>query len=159
MAWYSGVEYEQYAFLNRATGPYAWAYWAMMTCNVFSPQLMWSKRLRTSIMFSFGISIVVNIGMWFERFVIIVTSLHRDYLPSSWTMFSPTFVDIGIFIGTIGFFFVLFLLYARTFPVIAQAEVKTILKSSGDRYKKLREAGKPLYEIADSNSSNTKKDL
>ena len=130
IAWYSGVEYEQYAFLNRATGPYWWAYWSMMTCNVFSPQFMWFKKLRTSIMFSFIISIVVNIGMWFERFVIIVTSLHRDYLPSSWTMFSPTFVDIGIFIGTIGFFFVLFLLYARTFPVIAQAEVKTILKSS-----------------------------
>ena len=139
IAWYSGVEYEQYAFLNRATGPYWWAYWAMMTCNVFSPQFMWIKRLRTSIVFSFVISIVVNIGMWFERFVIIVTSLHRDYLPSSWTMFSPTFVDIGIFLGTIGFFFVLFLLYARTFPVIAQAEVKTILKSSGDNYKKIRD--------------------
>lgn len=139
IAWYSGVEYEQYAFLNRATGPYWWAYWSMMTCNVFSPQFMWFKKLRTSIMFSFIISIVVNIGMWFERFVIIVTSLHRDYLPSSWTMFSPTFVDIGIFIGTIGFFFVLFLLYARTFPVIAQAEVKTILKSSGEKYKKLRD--------------------
>ena len=115
------------------------------------------KRLRTSIMFSFGISIVVNIGMWFERFVIIVTSLHRDYLPSSWTMFSPTFVDIGIFIGTIGFFFVLFLLYARTFPVIAQAEVKTILKSSGEKYKKLRDAGKPLYEVTPL-VSKTKKD-
>ena len=135
IAWYSGVEYEQYAFLNRATGPYWWAYWAMMTCNVFSPQLMWFKKLRTSIMFSFIISIVVNIGMWFERFVIIVTSLHRDYLPSSWTMFSPTVYDIGIFIGTIGFFFVLFLLYARTFPVIAQAEVKSILKTSGDKFK------------------------
>jgi molybdopterin-containing oxidoreductase family membrane subunit len=147
MAWYSGVEYEQYAFLNRATGPYWWAYWAMMSCNVFSPQFMWFKKLRTSIMFSFFISIIVNIGMWFERFVIIVTSLHRDYLPSSWSMFSPTFIDIGIFIGTIGFFFVLFLLYARTFPVIAQAEVKTILKSSGEKYKKLREAGKPLYQI------------
>lgn len=147
MAWYSGVEYEQYAFLNRATGPYWWAYWSMMTCNVFSPQFMWFKKLRTSIVFSFFISIIVNIGMWFERFVIIVTSLHRDYLPSSWTMFSPTFVDIGIFIGTIGFFFVLFLLYARTFPVIAQAEVKSILKSSGERYKKLRAEGKPLYVI------------
>ena len=90
-------------------------------------------------MFSFFISIVVNIGMWFERFVIIVTSLHRDYLTSSWTMFSPTFVDIGIFIGTIGFFFVLFLLYSRTFPVIAQAEVKSILKTSGSTYKTLRE--------------------
>ncbi|WP_081990204.1 NrfD/PsrC family molybdoenzyme membrane anchor subunit [Psychroserpens sp. Hel_I_66] len=144
IAWYSGVEYEQYAFLNRATGPYAWAYWMMMSCNVFSPQFMWFKKLRTSIMFSFFISIVVNVGMWFERFVIIVTSLHRDYLPSSWTMFSPTFVDIGIFIGTIGFFFVLFLLYARTFPVIAQAEVKTILKSSGERYKRIREKGESL---------------
>ncbi|MBT8274389.1 MAG: polysulfide reductase NrfD, partial [Bacteroidia bacterium] len=144
IAWYSGVEYEQYAFLNRATGPYAWAYWAMMTCNVFSPQFMWFKKLRTSIMFSFFISIVVNIGMWFERFVIIVTSLHRDYLPSSWTMFSPTYVDIGIFIGTVGFFFLLFLLYARTFPVIAQAEVKTILKSSGERYKRIRESGGSL---------------
>lgn len=90
-------------------------------------------------MFTFIISIVVNIGMWFERFVIIVTSLHRDYLPSSWSMFSPTFVDIGIFIGTIGFFFVLFLLYARTFPVIAQAELKTILKSSGENFKKLHD--------------------
>ena len=136
IAWYSGVEFEQYAFLNRATGPYWWAYWAMMTCNVFSPQFMWSKKLRTSIAFTFFISIVVNIGMWFERFVIIVTSLHRDYLPSSWSMFSPTFVDIGIFVGTIGFFFVLFLLYARTFPVIAQAELKTIVKSSGSQNKK-----------------------
>jgi molybdopterin-containing oxidoreductase family membrane subunit len=136
IAYYSGVEYEQYAFLNRATGPYAWAYWSMMSCNVFSPQFMWSKKLRTSIAFTFIISIVVNIGMWFERFVIIVTSLHRDYLPSSWSMFSPSFVDVGIFIGTIGFFFVLFLLYSRTFPVIAQAELKSILKSSGSQYKK-----------------------
>jgi molybdopterin-containing oxidoreductase family membrane subunit len=105
-------------------------------------------------MFSFFISIVVNIGMWFERFVIIVTSLHRDYLPSSWTMFSPTFVDIGIFIGTIGFFFVLFLLYARTFPVIAQAEVKSILKASGGKYKALRDAGQPLYQIAPDTAVN-----
>ena len=136
IAWYSGVEYEKYAFLNRATGPYWWAYWTMMICNVISPQLMWFKKLRTNIMFTFILSIFVNIGMWFERFVIIVTSLHRDYLPSSWLMFSPSFVDIGIFIGTIGFFFVLFLLYAKTFPIIAQAELKTILKISGDKYKK-----------------------
>ena len=155
IAWYSGVEYEQYAFLNRATGPYWWAYLLMMTCNVVSPQIMWFKKIRTSIVVSFIISIVVNIGMWFERFVIIVTSLHRDYLPSSWTMFSPTFVDIGIFIGTIGFFFVLFLLYARTFPVIAQAEVKSILKSSGERYKKLRDAGQPLYQISTRDTTRT----
>ncbi len=111
----------------------------MMSCNVVSPQVMWFKKIRTSIIWSFVISIVVIVGMWFERFVIIVTSLHRDYLPSSWTMFSPTFIDIGIFIGTIGFFFVLFLLYARSFPVVAQSEVKTILKSSGENYKKLRD--------------------
>ena len=140
IAWYSGAEYEQYAFLNRATGPYWWAYFLMMTCNVVSPQIMWFKKLRTSIIVSFIISIVVNIGMWFERFVIIVTSLHRDFLPSSWTMFSPTFIDIGIFIGTIGFFLLLFLLYARSFPVIAQSEVKSILKSAGENYKKLRDS-------------------
>jgi Ni/Fe-hydrogenase subunit HybB-like protein len=139
VAAYSGVEYEQYAFINRATGPYWWAYWSMMTCNLIAPQVFWFKWARTTPWFIFMLSIVVNVGMWFERFVIIVTSLHRDYLPSSWTMFQPTFIDIGIFIGTIGFFFVLFLLYARTFPVIAQAEVKTILKSSGENYKRQRE--------------------
>lgn len=136
IAWYSGVEFEQYAFLNRATGPYWWAYASMMTCNVVIPQLYWIYKIRTSFVATFILSIFVNIGMWFERFVIIVTSLHRDFLPSSWTMFSPSFVDIGIFLGTIGFFFVLFLLYSRTFPVIAQAEIKSILKSSGSEYKK-----------------------
>ena len=135
IAWYSGVEYEQYAFLNRATGPYWWAYASMMSCNVIIPQLYWIKKIRTSFIATFILSIFVNIGMWFERFVIIVTSLHRDFLPSSWVMFSPSFVDIGIFLGTIGFFFVLFLMYARTFPVVAQAELKTILKSSGEEYK------------------------
>jgi len=135
ISWYSGVEYEAYAFINRATGPYWWSYWAMMTCNVVSPQVFWFKKLRTSIGFTFFMSIIVNIGMWFERFVIIVTSLHRDYLPSSWTMFHPTFVDIGCFIGTIGIFFVLFLLFARFFPVLPLNELKTILKSSGEQYK------------------------
>ena len=135
MAWYSGVEFEQYAFLNRATGPYWWAYASMMSCNVIIPQLYWIKKIRTSFIATFILSIFVNIGMWFERFVIIVTSLHRDFLPSAWTMFSPSFVDIGIFLGTIGFFFVLFLMYARTFPVVAQAELETILKSSGSEYK------------------------
>ena len=136
MSWYSGVEFEQYAFLNRATGPYWWAYAIMMTCNVLTPQLYWINSIRKSFVATFILSIFVNIGMWFERFVIIVTSLHRDFLPSSWTMFSPSFIDIGIYLGTIGFFFVLFLLYARTFPVIAQAELKTIVKSSGSEYKK-----------------------
>lgn len=120
----SHSEFEQYVFHNRATGAYAWAFWTMIICNVVLPQLLWFKKLRRSITFSVGVALVVCVGMWFERFVIIVTSLHRGYLPSSWTMFSPTWVDIGIFVGTLGFFFLLFLLYARSFPMIAQAEVK-----------------------------------
>jgi Ni/Fe-hydrogenase subunit HybB-like protein len=136
ISWYSGVEYESYAFINRATGPYLWAYWSMMTCNVISPQLFWFKKLRTNLAFTFFMSIVVNIGMWFERFVIIVTSLHRDYMPSAWTMFHPTWVDVGVFLGTIGIFFTLYLLFARYFPVLALNEVKSILKVSGESYKK-----------------------
>jgi len=132
IAWYSGVEYEGYAFINRATGPYWWSYWAMMTCNVVSPQLFWFRSLRRSIWFTFVISIVVNIGMWFERFVIIVTSLHRDYIPSSWAYFSPTWFDIGDYANSFGLFFTLFLLFSKFLPVINMAEVKAVLKSSGD---------------------------
>jgi molybdopterin-containing oxidoreductase family membrane subunit len=127
MAWYSGNEYERYVFINRATGPYWWAYWTMVTCNVISPQLFWSKRLRTSLPVMFVISILINIGMWFERFVIIVTSLHRDYLPSSWGYFHPTIVDIGCFMGSLGLFFTLFALFIRWVPQIAMFEVKAIL--------------------------------
>ena len=130
VAWYSGVDAEQYAFYNRATGPYWWAYWAMMTCNVISPQLFWIKKIRTSIAATFILSIIVNIGMWFERFVIIVTSLHRDYLPSSWAMFSPTIYDVGVYVFTFGLFFTLFFLFAKFFPVINMAEVKSVLKTS-----------------------------
>ena len=126
MAMCSHSEFEKYIFLNRATGDYAWAFWTMIICNVVLPQLLWFKKLRRSIAFSVCVALVVCVGMWFERFVIIVTSLHRGYLPSSWTMFSPTWVDIGIFVGTLGFFFLLFLLYARSFPMIAQAEVKGV---------------------------------
>ena len=126
MAMRSHSEFEEYVFINRATGAYAWAFWTMIICNIVLPQLLWFKKLRRSITFSVGVALVVCVGMWFERFVIIVTSLHRGYLPSSWTMFSPTWVDIGIFVGTLGFFFLLFLLYARSFPMIAQAEVKSI---------------------------------
>ena len=130
IAWYSGVEYEYYAFFNRMTGPYWWAYWAMMTCNVISPQLFWSRKLRRSITFTFFISVVVNIGMWFERFVIIVTSLHRDYVPSSWAMFSPTMYDIGDYIFSFGLFFTLFLLFSKYLPVINMAEVKAVIRST-----------------------------
>ena len=134
MAMRSHSEFEQYVFHNRATGAYAWAFWTMIICNVVLPQLLWFKKLRRSITFSVCVALVVCVGMWFERFVIIVTSLHRGYLPSSWTMFSPTWVDIGIFVGTLGFFFLLFLLYARSFPMIAQAEVKGVRsQGTGDR--------------------------
>lgn len=149
IAWYSGVEYEQYAFMNRIRGPYWWAYWSMMTCNVISPQLFWLKKIRTNIAASWILSIVVNIGMWFERFVIIVTSLHRDYLPSSWVMFYPTFVDVCVFIGSIGVFFTLFLLFIRVLPAIAIAEVKLLLKSSSHQVKmQLIEEGKVDDEYA-----------
>ncbi|UCS95392.1 polysulfide reductase NrfD [Echinicola marina] len=136
IAWYSGVEAEQYAFINRAFGPYWWAYWSMMTCNVISPQLFWFKKIRTSIVFTFLLSLVVNIGMWFERFVIIVTSLHRDFLPSSWAMFYPTWADVGVYLFTFGLFFTLFLLFAKFFPVINMAEVKSVLKSSSEKVNK-----------------------
>jgi Ni/Fe-hydrogenase subunit HybB-like protein len=139
IAWYSGVEYEQYAFINRATGPYWWSYWAMMTCNVISPQLFWFKPIRTSLVWTFVLSIVVNIGMWFERFVIIVTSLHRDYLPSSWTYFTPTMWDIMCYAFTFGLFFTLFFMFAKFFPVINMAEVKAVLKeSSSNNYRARR---------------------
>lgn len=127
IAWYSGNPYEQYVFLNRAFGPYWWAYWTMVSCNVLSPQLFWFKKIRTNIPAMFILSIFVNIGMWFERFVIIVTSLHRDYLPSSWGYFQPTFVDILTFFGTFGLFLTLFLLFARFLPMIAMAEVKGVM--------------------------------
>lgn len=133
IAWYSGVEPEFYAFYNRATGPYWWAYWSMMTCNVISPQLFWFRKIRTSIVATFALSIVVNIGMWFERFVIIVTSLHRDYLPSSWAMFYPTITDVGLYMFSFGLFFTLFFLFAKFFPVINMAEVKAVLKSSSEK--------------------------
>ncbi len=127
VAWYSGVEYEQYAFLNRATGPYWWAYWSMMTCNVIAPQVFWSKWARTTPWFVFFLAAVVNVGMWFERFVIIVTSLHRDYLPSSWRDYSPTITEIGIYSGTFGIFFTLYFLFSKFLPVIAISEVKAVM--------------------------------
>ena len=127
IAWYSGNPYERFTFLNRAFGPYWWAYWTMFTCNVFSPQVFWFKKLRRSVPFMFVMSIVVNIGMWFERFVIIATSLTRDFLPSSWGEFHPTWIDIGTFVGTIGLFLTLFLVFARFLPMIAISEVKGVL--------------------------------
>ena len=130
IAWYSGNMYERFTFINRAFGPYAWAYWTMISCNVLSPQFFWFKRLRRSVPFMFVLSIFVNIGMWFERFVIIATSLHRDFLPSSWGYFKPTYVDMCTFAGTIGLFLTLFLLFVRFLPMIAIAEVKAVMSGA-----------------------------
>jgi Ni/Fe-hydrogenase subunit HybB-like protein len=136
IAWYSGNGYERFAFINRAFGPYYWAYWTMISCNVLIPQLYWFKSMRTSIPVMFIISITTNIGMWFERFVIIVTSLHRDFLPSSWGYFRPTIIDMCTFTGTIGLFLTLFLLFARFLPMIAISEVKGVLAKEKVLYAK-----------------------
>ncbi len=139
IAWYGQNPYEWYAFSqNRANlfSPYGWSYWLMMFCNVVSPQLFWSRKLRRNITVTFFMSIVVNIGMWYERFVIIVTSIYRDFLPSSWsTYYTPTIWEIGFYLGTFGLFFTCFFLFAKYFPVIAVAEIKSILKTSGENYK------------------------
>ncbi len=134
IAWYSGYIYEQYAFFNRVFGPYWWSYVGMMACNVLAPLVFWSKKARRSLFITFFMSIFINIGMWFERFVIIATTLARDYLPSSWSYYAPTWVEIGLFLGSLGLFFTCFLIFARIAPVVAIAEVKSILKSSGDQY-------------------------
>lgn len=138
IGWYTGVVYESYTYMSwgAATGPYAWAFWLLILCNILIPNMLWFKRVRTSIMASFLISIVINIGMWFERFMIIVNCLSREYLPSDWAIFHPTWVDIGVFLGTIGIFFVLFLSFARFFPVLALNELKTLLRYSGEQNKK-----------------------
>ncbi len=139
VAWYSGNAYEWWAFRqNRVNifSPYGWAYYGMMFCNVVSPQLFWSRKLRRNVLFTFFMSVLINVGMWFERFVIIVTSIYRDYLPSSWTVYySPSIWEIGFYLGTFGLFFTCYFLFAKFFPVIAVAEIKSILKTSGENYK------------------------
>jgi molybdopterin-containing oxidoreductase family membrane subunit len=126
IAWYSGNPYERFTFLNRAFGPYWWAYWTMISCNVFIPQLFWFKAIRRNLVIVFILSILVNIGMWFERFVIIATSLTREFLPSNWGMYHPTWVDILTYVGTFGLFCTFFLLFLRFLPMIAVSEVKGV---------------------------------
>lgn len=127
-AWYSGSEYELYAFINRAFGPYGWAYWLMIACNVAIPQMLWFGKARRTPILMGVVCLSVTVGMWFERFVIIVTSLHRDFLPSSWTMYVPTANEAMIMAGMFGLFFSLFLLFSRMLPVVAIAEIKTVLR-------------------------------
>jgi Ni/Fe-hydrogenase subunit HybB-like protein len=124
ISWYSGSMYEGFAFVNRAFGQYSWAYWTMVTCNVLAPQVHWIKRCRTNVWVSLAVGVMVNVGMWFERFVIICTSLARDYLPSSWGYYIPTPFDFMTLAGSFGLFFTLFLLFCRWLPMVAMAEIK-----------------------------------
>ena len=130
IAWYSGVQFEQFVFINRVFGPYAFAYWIMVSCNVIIPQLFWVKKIRRSIPIMMVIVILVNVGMWFERFVIVVTSLHRDFLPSSWGMFIPTVFDLGILLGSFGLFFTLVILFTKTLPVVSISEIKAVAEGA-----------------------------
>ncbi len=130
IAWYSGVKVEQFVFINRAFGPYAWAYWIMVSCNVFIPQLFWFKKIRRTVPAMLVIVILVNVGMWFERFVITVTSLHRDFLPSSWGYFTPTIYDLGILLGSFGLFFTLVILFTKALPVVSISEIKAVAEGA-----------------------------
>jgi Ni/Fe-hydrogenase subunit HybB-like protein len=127
MAWYSASSYEEFMIKNRMTGPYATWYWSLILCNILIPQLLWSRKVRGSVPLLFVIALIVNVGMWLERFVIIVTSLSRDFLPSSWSMYHPTFWDWSMFIGTIGLFLSLLFLFIRFLPMISIFEIRTIL--------------------------------
>lgn len=137
-AMYSGNQYEQFVFLNRALGPLGWAYWIMVTCNVAIPQLLWLRRVRQNFAAVFLVCIAVNIGMWFERFVIIVSTLHRDFLPSSWATYQPTMIEVLTLLGTFGLFFTCLLLFCRLIPVIAIAEIKPTAVGHGHH-----ESGEP----------------
>ena len=132
VAWYAGHHYEQAAFLNRALGPYAWSYKMMIACNIVIPQILWVKKFRLWTPTIMIAAMAVNIGMWFERYVIVVTSLHRDFLPSSWAQFHPTWVDIGMLAGSFGLFFTFFLLFSKFLPVVAMAEIKTVMPQAHD---------------------------
>jgi molybdopterin-containing oxidoreductase family membrane subunit len=125
--WYSANDYEGYMIFNRMRGPYAWSYWLLILCNGIVPQLLWIRRVRNNLLVVFLISLDVSVGMWLERFVIIVTSLHRDFLPSSWGMYQPTVWDFSMLIGTIGLFFCLLFLFIRFLPIISIFEMRTIL--------------------------------
>jgi molybdopterin-containing oxidoreductase family membrane subunit len=133
MGWYSANPYEEYVIVNRAIGPYAPAYWLLILCNVLIPQLLWSHTIRTKTLALWVIAIVANIGMWLERYVIVITSLHRDYLPSSWAMYYPTIWDWLTFLGTLGLFFFLLLLFIRFLPMISIFEMRELIHRSDDR--------------------------
>jgi molybdopterin-containing oxidoreductase family membrane subunit len=129
IAWYSASHYEGFMMQNRMYGPYSTYYWALIFCNIVVPQLLWFRYFRTSMFWLFFVCQFINVGMWLERFIIVVTSLHRDYMPSSWDMFHPTIWDVAIYVGTIGLFTVLFFLFIRGVPMISLHEIRTLLVS------------------------------
>ncbi len=136
VAWYSGYEYEIFTFFhNRITGDYTFMFWAMVVCNAIIPQLFWIKKVRRNLWAMFTISIIINIGMWYERFNIVITSLSKDFLPSSWASYQPTFVEVAIYLGTIGLFLAGVLIFFKFIPMIAISEVKSVMHS-GDKFKK-----------------------
>jgi Ni/Fe-hydrogenase subunit HybB-like protein len=134
VAFYGANPFERFTFINRYFGPYWWAAWSMFTCNVIMPQLFWVRAFRRNLITVFFVCMCVNAGMWYERFVIIAVSLTRDFLPSSWGMYYPTWVDVMTFAGTFGIFTTLFLLFIRFFPMIAMSEVKTTLPAADPHY-------------------------
>jgi len=138
-AWYSANPYEEAMLVNRATGPYGWAYWLLLTCNALTPQFLWFKRIRTNVALLFVIALIVNVGMWLERFVIVVTSLSRDFLPSSWDLYTPTKWDIGLFVGTIGLFLALLFLFIRFLPMISIFEMRTLVPAGEEATEGARE--------------------
>jgi molybdopterin-containing oxidoreductase family membrane subunit len=127
IGWYSANKYERFVFMNRLVGPYKFVWFALIFCNAVATQFLWSKRVRSNVVWMFVLSLVINVGMWLERFVIVVTSLHRDFLPSSWGMFTPTRFDWMTFIGTIGVFLFLMVLFIRFLPMISIFEMRTIV--------------------------------
>jgi len=135
MAWYSGNPYESYMMLNRLLGPYRWFYWALIACNVLTPQILWLGKFRRNVPVLFVVSIIVSIGMWLERFIIIPVSLHRDFLPSSWGMYWPTIFDWSTFIGTLGLFFALLFIFLRLLPMISIFEMRTMVPPAEGRGK------------------------
>ncbi len=142
MAWYSADHWEAFTFWNRVFGPMGWSYWVLIACNLAIPlTTLWSRKLRTNIAYMFFISIVVNTGMWFERFVIVVTSLYRDFLPSSWGTYRATKWDYMTFVGTLGLFTTLFLLFVRFLPMIPMNEIRMILPQAKIKPKATVEAG------------------
>jgi molybdopterin-containing oxidoreductase family membrane subunit len=132
MAFYSGNQFDKFTIINRMTGPYAFFYWMLIACNIMIPQSLWSSRVRSSVPMLFVISLIVNVGMWLERFVIVVISLHRDFLPSSWGMYYPTRWDWATYVGTIGLFLTLLFLFLRFLPMISIYEMRTLVEETDE---------------------------